>query len=76
MLTATMIVGLVVLIGLLVIRLQPADMALPEAVTLPDGTSPLAYTQGRGWYAVVTESDEILIYDTESGELRQRIAIE
>ena len=42
----------------------------------PDGSSAQAFTQGRGWYAVVTDADEILIFDQLTGELRQTVAIE
>lgn len=76
-LTGTMIAGVLVIIALLVIRLmQPAGPSLPETITLPEGAAASAFTMGRGWYAVVTEGGEILIYDPQSGDLRQRIAIE
>ena len=75
-----MIAGLVIIIALFVIRFseEPATYVapLPEAITLPDGTTATAFTQGRDWYAVVTESDEILIFDRTSGTLRQTIRIE
>jgi len=75
-LTAVMIVGLVVIVGLLVIRLGPTPrLALPESIALPDGTRATAFTQGRDWVAVVTESDEILIFSRDGQTLRQRIRI-
>ncbi|WP_428542584.1 DUF6476 family protein [Profundibacter sp.] len=81
-LTGTMIVGVVVIIGLLVMRIngKPAPVAtgldLPASITLPDGTRATAFTTGKGWYAVVTDRDEILIYDADSGELQQTVRIE
>ncbi|MBS9717870.1 DUF6476 family protein [Pseudohalocynthiibacter aestuariivivens] len=79
-LTGTMIAGLVIIIALFVIRFSEKPVAqsapLPEAITLPDGTTATAFTQGRDWYAVVTASDEILIFDRTSGTLRQTIRIE
>lgn len=76
-LTATMIVGLVVLIGLVVIRLNggAAPLALPDQITLPDGATAISFAQGPDWYAVVTDSNLILIFDRATGELRQEIAI-
>lgn len=77
-LTAVMIVGLVTIVALLVIRLQapgPAALALPDMVELPEGARALAFTQGRDWYAVVTEGNEILIFDRATGALRQRVEI-
>ena len=76
-LTAVMIVGFVILIGFLVTQFPGRDkgMALPDEIQLPDGTVPVAFTQGPDWYAVVSASDTILIFDRESGELRQTIKI-
>ncbi len=76
-LTVVMIGGVLTIVALLVIRLQtpPADLALPEVIDLPEGARATAFTQGAGWYAVVTEGDEILIFDRASGSLRQRVQI-
>ena len=76
-LTVVMIGGVLTIVALLVIRLQapPATPPLPEAIALPDGTRATAFTQGTDWYAVVTEGDEILIFDRASGALRQRVRI-
>ncbi|SFA72573.1 hypothetical protein SAMN05421688_0399 [Poseidonocella pacifica] len=74
-LTSVMIVGVIVLIVLLVIRLPEVRVTLPEAIALPDGTRPTAFTRGPDWFAVVTAEDEILIYDA-NGALKQRIEIE
>lgn len=77
-LTATMIVGLVVIIALFVIRFYggPRTPALPDTITLPDGTRPLAYTETANWYAVVTADDRILIFERGSGALMQEIQVE
>ncbi|PTX56666.1 hypothetical protein C8N43_1326 [Litoreibacter ponti] len=72
-LTATMIVGLVVLIALVVIRVNDAGPApsLPGNITLPDGTTPMAVTYGPDWYLVVTDDDRILVFDQTTSELMQ-----
>jgi hypothetical protein len=75
-LTGIMILGFVILIVALVIRLNADPVPLPERITLPEGVSALAFTQGEDWFAVVTSDDEILIFDRTSGTLRQTIAIE
>jgi len=75
LLTAVMIGGLVLITSLLVIRFSQTGPVLPEEITLPDGTTPLAYTQGETWYAVVTTDDRILIFDRLTGALRQTITI-
>ncbi|MCB2137718.1 MAG: hypothetical protein KDE08_17510 [Rhodobacteraceae bacterium] len=77
-LAGTMIAGLITIVALLVIRLPkmtaPAP-ALPEAITLPEGQHAQAVTYGRGWYAVVTDTDEILIFDAETRQLQHRVKI-
>ena len=72
-LTATMVLGLITLIVLLVIRLPgtQAIPVLPEGVSLPQGATAEAVTFGQGWIAVVTGGNQILIYDAASGTLRQ-----
>ena len=74
-LTVVMMCGVLVVIGLLVTRLRDRGPILPQEIALPDGTTPLAITAGRGWYAVVTQDDRILIYDQLSGALRQTVQI-
>jgi len=75
-LTAVMIVGFIVLIGFLVTRFPGSGgVDVPDEITLPDGTVPVAYTQTRDWVAVVTGKDWILIYDRGSMELIQTVEI-
>lgn len=76
-LTATMIIGLITMIYLLVTRLPGSDPApaLPANIALPDGARAEAVTLGRGWVAVVTDQDEIIVLDAKSGRIRQRVKI-
>lgn len=75
-LTATMILGVLAIVALLVIRLQtPPPLALPDSIALPDGTQAAAFTQGDGWFAVVTQNDQILIFDRANGTLIQTVEI-
>lgn len=82
-LTATMIVGMVVLVVLFLTRFPKAGPAsttnagfvLPDTLELPEGATVQAVTQGRDWWAVVTGDDRILIFDAETGALRQTLAI-
>jgi hypothetical protein len=75
-LTATMILGVLAIVILLVIRLQaPSGPYIPEAIALPEGVTATAYTQGTGWIAIVTSDDEILIYDPDGHDLLRRIPI-
>ena len=75
-LTGVMIAGLLAILAMIVIQYRTTRVPLPEIITLPDGTTATAYTQGSDWYAVVTADDEILIFDRASGEIRQRIKVE
>ncbi|NNE54219.1 MAG: hypothetical protein HKN30_17670 [Sulfitobacter sp.] len=75
LLTAVMICGVLVVIGLLVTRLGRDTVPLPAQITLPDGAEARAFTQGPDWYAIVTSDDRILIYDRLTGKLRQTVQI-
>ncbi|MAQ82880.1 MAG: hypothetical protein CMH12_06590 [Maritimibacter sp.] len=76
-LMVVMICGFIVLIAFLVTRFPERNgPVLPEAVVLPDGTRAEAVTLGRGWAAIVTDDDRILIFDPATGALRQEVAIE
>lgn len=75
-LTIVMIAGFCLLIGTLVVKLNADPVPLPDRLTLPAGAKATAYTQGEGWAAVVTESNEILIFDLPTGRLRKRLAME
>lgn len=75
-LTTVMILGIAAVVGLLILRLStPPRPTLPEAVILPDGVRADAVTFGTGWYAVVTDADTILIFDSATGKLRQSVTI-
>jgi hypothetical protein len=76
-LTGTMIVGIAALVLLLYLRLpgpatSAAPPALPDAITLPEGARAQAVTAGPGWWAVVTQAGDILIYDA-SGAMTRRL---
>ncbi|MEZ5714322.1 MAG: DUF6476 family protein [Paracoccaceae bacterium] len=85
-LTATMILGLLVLIGLFVTRFpdlergaseasMPPGLELPSTIHLPEGVKPRAFTRGESWFAVVTDDDRILIYGTKTGQLIQEVDV-
>jgi hypothetical protein len=75
-LTATLIVGVITIVALLVIRLGVAGQAvpLPETVALPAGESARAVTLGSDWIAVVTVDDDgverIRVLDRATGTPR------
>ncbi len=81
-LTTVMIVGMAVLVVLFVTRFPGSSpkapmlsLTLPDSITLPEGARALAITQGQGWWAVVTDSDQILIFDAATGALRQTVQV-
>ncbi len=79
-LTLTTIVGLVVLVGVVVMRFsqttpeQSVPTALPDQINLPDGVTADAVTFGQDWIAIVS-GDEILVFDKDGGELLKRISV-
>ena len=75
-LTGTMIVGLLVIIALFVIKFSGGGgLELPDVITLPNGSSAVAFTQSPDWYAIVTTDDRILIYNRTTGALQQTVSI-
>lgn len=74
-LTGTMIIGLLVIITLFVIKFSEKPPALPDQITLPDGTTATAFTQANGWYAVVTADNRILIFDRNTGVMLQEVDV-
>jgi Flp pilus assembly protein protease CpaA len=77
LLMLTMIVGVITIVGLLVTRMQhgfTASPSLPQAIELPEGSTPRAVTMGTGWIAVVTSDDRILIFEP-NGTLRQEVTL-
>ena len=75
-LTATMIGGVLLIIVLIVMRFYNVSPVLPETIALPNGADAVAFTQRPDWYAVVTDSDQILIFDRVTGQITQTIDIE
>lgn len=77
-LTGTMLLGLIVLIWLFVTRFpNPVPvLTLPDSIALPDGTRATAFTRGADWIAIVTQDDQILIFDASGQILQQKIAID
>ncbi len=77
-LTLTMIGGVITVVGLLVTRMPRSFGAsapqVPTGLVLPAGKSAAAVTFGRGWIAVVTTDDRILVFGSD-GSLRQDVAI-
>jgi Family of unknown function (DUF6476) len=73
-----MIIGVITIVALIVTRMPGAlraSLPLPDQITLPDGTSAVAFTQASAWYAIVTSDDRILIFSRETGSLTQEIAV-
>jgi hypothetical protein len=76
-LTLTMIIGVITVVAVIVTRMPHSFGAIPDVpagLTLPDGVKPQAVTFGKGWTAVVTQDDRILIFSAD-GVLRQDVPI-
>ncbi len=76
-LTLTMIGGVITVVALIVTRMPTAFQSTPEVpatLKLPEGTTAGAVTFGKGWIAVVTTDDRILIFSDE-GRLLQDVAV-
>ena len=75
-LTAVMICGLLVIVGLFVTRLGRTPPVAPATLSLPPGAEARAYTEGTDWVAVVTTDDQTFIFDRATGALRQTVTID
>lgn len=74
-LTITMILGVITVVWLLVTRMPDGRAqipALPPDIVLPEGQQAQAVTFGQGWSAVVTTSQNLLIYN-DTGALVQSL---
>ncbi len=76
MLAGTMTLGFLVIVVLFVIRFSGGGVQIPDELMLPEGTTVSAYTQGKGWVAVTTTDNRILIFDPKTGSLLKEIAID
>ena len=74
LLTVSMIVGILTIAALLAFKLRSGNINFPQTLTLPDGTKPIAFTQTKDWYSVITDTNEILIYKND-GTLIQSIIV-
>lgn len=77
----TMIIGVITIVALLVTRLPDGTAThlatpplLPDSLTLPGGLVAEAVTAGKGWFAVITTDQQILIFDAK-GQLVQQLQI-
>jgi hypothetical protein len=61
-LTVSMIAGILIIVLLLVFKMRPESQNFPQTLILPDGTKPIAFTQTKNWYSIITDANEILIY--------------
>lgn len=79
--TATMILGILTIVALLVISVlgRAPQQGLPETVKIPEGERAEAFTRGGDWIAVVTRDtggiERIRILDAGSGAERQVVVI-
>jgi len=78
-LAGVMILGLVTIVALLVIRLtatpEPAPLALPATITLPEGSRAQAVTLAPDAVIVLSET-EILFFDRTTGALERRYPLD
>ena len=77
--TIVFIVGFSIVVVLVYLQFVKArngfEGSFPDYIELPEGTKAQSFTKGRGWYAIVTQDDKILIFDSTSGELAKSVDI-
>ena len=70
LLTVSMIAGILTIAALLAFNLLSENINFPLSLILPDGTKPIAFTQTKDWYSIITEANEILIYKNDGTLIR------
>ena len=70
LLTISMIVGILSVAALLAFKLRSENINFPQTLILPDGTKPIAFTQTKDCYSIITEANEILIYKNDGTLIR------
>ncbi len=65
-----MIGGILIIAALLAFKLRSESINFPQTLILPDGTKPIAFTQTKDWYSVITDADQILIYKNDGTLIR------
>ena len=75
LLTVSMIGGILIIAALLAFKLRSESINFPRTLILPDGTKPIAFTQTKDWYSIITEANEILIYKND-GTLIKSIIVQ
>ena len=75
LLTVSMILGILTIATLLAFKLRSENINFPQTLTLPDGTKPIAFTQTKDLYSIISETNEILIYEND-GTLIKSITVQ
>ena len=75
LLTVSMILGILTIAALLAFKLRSENINFPQTLTLPDGAKPIAFTQTKDWYSIISETNEILIYKND-GTLIKSITVQ
>ncbi|MDB3859959.1 DUF6476 family protein [Paracoccaceae bacterium] len=70
-LAGVMIIGFVIIVCVFVISFRKSPTLIPATLELPRNVNPIAYTQTTNWYAIVTDDDEILIFDNTGNEIQK-----
>ena len=64
------------IIGLIVMRFTgEVEPPLPAEIALPDGTKVQSFTIGSDWAAVVTQDNQIIVFNRDDYSIRQTIRI-
>lgn len=75
-LTAVMILGLIVVIGLLVIRISDdtrPELVFPETLPLEPGVQLVGWSQTDAHIIAVTDDGRVLVFDLGTRELQQEL---
>ena len=70
-LAGVMIIGFVIIVSLFILNFRTSNIPMPTKIELPSSVTPVAYTQTKNWYAIITDQDEIFIYDNAGNQIQK-----
>lgn len=79
-LTVTLIVGFLTIVILIALRFNsmgsPTLNPIPASIQIPSQAGVVGYTETPDWYLVVTEENEIFVFDRSNDKLIQTVIVQ
>ena len=74
-LACVMIIGFIIIVSLFVLNFQKSHVSIPVTLELQTGIKPIAFTQTKDWFSIISATNEILNYKND-GTLIKSITVQ